>query len=139
MTLISVSQLPKTRLELRWRQIPRDEDGYTMVCDYELVLELDELDIRGEVYDDDGGLVRRDREKRLTLGGTRTTGNTQRLLRNGEIDTPFRDGSHILWDALKLKIPAFVVLDDMAMDVIENRRRIAFARGEEWPPRKAEP
>jgi hypothetical protein len=77
--LIPVSELPPTRLELRWRPIERDENGYTWFCDYDLVLELDELDIRGEVYDDEHNLIERKREKRTarTFNGTASASGCQ--------------------------------------------------------------
>lgn len=141
MALIPVAELPKTRLELRWRELTeterRDSDyySYTVACDYDLILELDEFDIRGEVRDDEGVLKDRLREKRLTLGGTRSTGTVEsRLnLEHGEIQTPFRDGSHILWDHLKLKLPAYAVVGEWAMDVVQWRQALAIARGEKWP------
>jgi hypothetical protein len=134
MALIPVSALPKTRLELRWRDIERDADGYDCFCDYDLVLELDALDIRGEVHDDEGNLLRREREKRLSLGGTRTTRSDYLVNhKHGEIRTPFRDHSHILWDSLKLKLPAYVVAGEWAMDVVQHRQALAISRGEVWP------
>lgn len=140
MALIKVTDLPATRLEMRWRPITEAErrDGddypYTVVCDYDLVLELDELDIRGEVYADDE-LVERKRETRVSLGGTRSTGTveTRLNLQRGEIQTPFRDGAHILWDQMKLRLPAYVVVGEWAMDVVAQRRSLAEERGEVWP------
>ena len=141
MALIKASDLPRTRLELRWRPIEEsdrhDDDAYpyTVMCDYDLVLELDELDIRGEVYNDAGELTERKREKRVSLGGTKSSGTVERRLNleRGEIDAPFRDGSHALWDHLKLKLPAYVVVGEWAMDLVQHRQAIALARGETWP------
>ncbi len=141
MPLIKASELPPTRLELRWRPVTEadrrdgDDYNYTVACDYDLVLELDELDIRGEVYDDAGNLTERKREKRVSLGGTRSTGTVERRLslERGEIETPFRDGSHALWDHMKLNLPAYVVAGEWAMDVVQFRQAIAIARGEKWP------
>lgn len=140
MPLIKTCELPATRLELRWRAITNAERGegdsfaYTVACDYDLVLELAETDIRGEVYVE-GELVDRKREKRIPLGVTKSTGTVEsRLsLEHGEIETPFRDGSHILWDHLKLKLPAYVVVGEWAMDVVQWRQALAISRGEKFP------
>lgn len=112
----------------------RDEDGYDMFCDYHLVLELEELDIRGEVYGDDHELLRREREKRVELGGTKTTRRRHLIsFERGEIDLPFRDCGHIQWDAKRLGLPAFVVWGEWAMDVLAWRKRKAAERGEAYP------
>ena len=114
--LIKADSLPKTRLELRWREV--DDPEWNMLCDYHLVLELDDLDIRGEVYDDDYNIIERETEKRVELGGTRTDRKRSPLdLERQSIETPFRDHSHITWDARRLKLPMFVVCDDWAMEI----------------------
>lgn len=117
--LIPSNTLPPTRLELRWRKVDNATDELNWFCDYHLVLELKELDIRGEVYGDDGQVVRRDREKRLELGGTRSTGNRGFVNHErGEIRTPYRDGAHIKWDGERLGLRMFVVHDEYAQELL---------------------
>lgn len=114
--LIPVNTLPRTRLELRWEHRPSDSE-WSLFCHYELVLELMEYDIRGEVYDDDGNLTERKREKRIELGGTKVGGTYRKRtnIEDGTIDTPFRDHTHIRQDALRLGLPAYVIEDGWAM------------------------
>lgn len=108
--LIPESELPKTRLELRWLRT----GGYTVICEYNLVIQLWRLDKRGEVLGDNDEIVRRNPELRHSLGSTRTS-QTGSFIRDGEIQTPFRDSSHIAWDSFVTGLPAFVVAEGLAM------------------------
>lgn len=113
--LLATSALPKTRLELRWEVRPEDTE-WPMFCHYELVLELMDYDIRGEVHDDSGNLIERKKELRVSLGGTKAGNNKSRVNRSeATIDTPFRDHTHIRQDALRLGLPAFVLAEGLAM------------------------
>lgn len=136
--LFPESELPRTRLELRWREIAETNDrgSWNYQCDYQLVLELDQWDMRGEVYDDDGNLVRRERQKVLTLGGCRSDRSRSPLdLGIREIDTPFRDGAHIQWDHLALgkAVPMFVVAEGWAMQLFLSDAEKRWAQREEAP------
>jgi hypothetical protein len=99
-----LSKLPAPRLQLTWQQTKPDSDGYNTICHYHLVLPVGKYDIRNpHEYKRDSFLL-------LDLGGTRSTGLIRdRIYPDGKIDTPFRDGSHIAWDAKKLSLPAYVV------------------------------
>ena len=46
--------LPVPRLQLRWAKAEPNDRSYEWACHYELVIPLDEYDIRREDYDDDG-------------------------------------------------------------------------------------
>jgi hypothetical protein len=118
MKLIPEQELPLTRLELRWRKVdPTDNEGYNALCEYNLVLELDPLDIRGEKYDE-YTLMFRSRAKVVPLGGTRTNWNGILNPERTEIRTPFRDSAHIKWDSKRLgNLPMFAVADGLAMQL----------------------
>jgi len=114
--LIPEAEMPHTRLELRWHKT--DDPEWRWRCDYNLVIELWDLDIRGEVYNDDDELLRREKEKCVNLGSTKSDGGHDRLdLRNQRIHEPFRDGAHIQWDNHRLggHLPMFVVCGGYAM------------------------
>lgn len=109
--------LPLPRLQLTWEKLAkRDEDGYTWMCKYEMLMPLPLHDIRNE---------RKWGFYAASLGGTRSdrSGPPDRW---GKLDTPFRDGAHIIWDAIHLGMPAFVVYEG-------KYRRLAGADSQ-WPP-----
>lgn len=89
--------LPCPRLQLRWEESGR-------ICHYEMVMELQEYDIRREWYDE-----KRSRFLSIPMGRTRTAPAQSPLLENGEIKTPYRDGCHIRWDMKHLRLPAYAV------------------------------
>lgn len=122
--IVPEQQIPTTRLELRWKRLDApDADGYTWLCEYNLILGFDELDIRGEVVDEEGILCFRSAAKVLSLGGTKTTGNGD-FVRNGEIRTPFRDGAHIQWDSKRLgDLPMFVIYEGKAQQILRKEER----------------
>jgi len=109
--------LPLPRLQLTWEKLPeRDDDGYTWLIKYELLIPLPTHDIRnGNKW---GFLA-------ASLGGTRTDrdGTPDRW---GKLDTPFRDGAHVTWDAIHLGVPAFVVWGDKYRRLDDGSRQ--------WPP-----
>ena len=117
--LINESELPHTRLEFRWTKT--DDAEYPWLCDYNLVIELWNLDIRGEVYDDNGELLRREKEKTFSLGQTKNSGGFGGRLdfTRQKIETPFRDSSHMQWDNKRLggNLPMFAVCDGRAMAI----------------------
>lgn len=104
---------------MRWRKIV-DPDGYNWACDYDLVLELDELDIRGEVWGDDEEILERRTEKRLTLGGCRSSRGRSPHYPEDGIETPYRDGAHIRWDQKRLGLPMFVVCEGVAQELLPD-------------------
>ena len=116
--LIREEEMPRTRLELRWSR--QDDPEWPWRCDYNLVLELWRLDIRGEVFDDAGMFLRHEKEKILCLGTTRADGRHNRLdAESQEIDTPFRDSSHIQWDNKRLggQLPMYAVCGGYAKKI----------------------
>lgn len=109
---VGLERLPAPRLQLTWQSTPTDADGYDAICHYHLVLPVDRHDIRNpHEHDRDSFLL-------LELGGTLSTGGNQdRVDPDGKIDTPFRDGSHIAWDAHRLNLPAYVVCGQSSMPI----------------------
>lgn len=107
-----LSALPSPRLQLTWQETKPDAEGYTATCHYHLVVPVGRYDIRNpHEYDWNSFLL-------LELGGTRSTNGIQnRVYPDGKIDMPFRDGSHIAWDAHRLNLPAFVVCGQKSMPI----------------------
>lgn len=111
--IIDAGTLPAPRLELRWR--PNDDAEWPLYCAYSLVLPLGEYDIRRE--NEDGTPVRN--EHAVEIGGTRSSGRMERCIRDGHIDTPFRDGAHAKWDRAHLGWPpVYAVAGDKAQLVV---------------------
>lgn len=108
--------LPLPRLQLTWEKLDKPVDGYNWECKYEMLMPLTKYDIRN---DDRWGFYA------AKLGGTRIDreGPPDRW---GKLETPFRDGAHVLWDAIHLGMPAFVVYGD-------KYRRVA-GPDSQWPP-----
>ena len=123
MSTFPESELPCPRLELRWEDQERDEDGYTVICHYNYVFPLRRLDIRAEkwVEDEDGERIEcgGNREQVVRIGYTRTTKTADiRLRDDGTIETPFRDGSHIQWDRRYFgNAPMYAVAAGQAMHI----------------------
>jgi hypothetical protein len=119
MPLFPESELPCPRLELRWVDQEPDEGGYTVVCEYSYVFPIAHLDCRAEGENADGEWahgVRR--EHRASIGKTRSTRTATDRIRGDEIDTPFRDGSHIHWDRPHFgNPPMFAVACGQAMRI----------------------
>lgn len=105
--------LPLPRLQLTWEKLPEPDKW---VCKYEMLMPLPKGDIRNE---------RKWGFLAASLGGTKV-GSSQGPVKLGKLDTPFRDGAHILWDAIHLAMPAFVVYGDMY-------RRLG-GPNDQWPP-----
>lgn len=104
--VIPADGLPTPRIELRWRDPKHEErikDGYTSVCDYDLVIGLREVDIR--VDDTDGRVCKGSREYRVNLGKTGSSGNAASRFHPDFIEGPFRDSSHAMWDGVQLGRP----------------------------------
>jgi len=52
------------------------------------------------------------------IGETRVSSKEGPVLKDGSIDTPFRDGVHIRGDAIELNLPAFVVFEDKSYQLV---------------------
>ena len=99
-------------LQLRWE--PNDgghgfdrKDGW--LCHYELVLPLDEFDVRRE--DEEGNDVRDSLV--IPIKGPSCRWGERSPCENGEFDAPYRDGAHSGWDSQRLGgIPIFVIAPD---------------------------
>jgi hypothetical protein len=93
---VAIAGLPIPRLQLTWHQINSGE----FLVTYDLVVPAERGDIR-------------DTERlgyicRPMSGGTKIgTGSPFRT--GNQLDTPYRDGAHIHMDALRLRLPAYVV------------------------------
>lgn len=101
--------LPAPRLQLRWRkptkrELARDSvahiNKFRWTCEYEIVLPLQENDIRRS---------KKRTELKLRIGRTfMSTGQPLTVF-----DPPFRDGAHAHWDSKALgDIPVYVINPD---------------------------
>lgn len=93
--------LPVPRLEIRWERDDVARSGYQWRANYNLVYRH----FLGDII-------------AVPLG--RTMVGCEHPVRNGKIDTPFRDGAHIRHDAAQLGLPAYSVCENIT-DVIETR------------------
>jgi len=105
------NKLPCPRLELLWNK----QEGIR-TCIYTLVIPLRESDLRRE---NSKGKDVRDVLK-LKIGKTIVDGGVS--VREGVVETPYRDGCHALWDSKALGIPAYAVCGD-TFTLIKPRRK----------------
>jgi hypothetical protein len=114
----NVDQLPAPRLQLRWAPSTIKPE-YNWECHYELVIPLDQYDVRAEQYDEDGEMMPEKIKEAVipmkppSLRGGETTPCT--VYQTGEryYDAPFRDGAHAWWDSKLLgNPPIFVIAPD---------------------------
>lgn len=103
--------LPVPRLQLVWLSgEPDAEQMVEEVCLYVMVFEVDKAD----------GRNLREWESPLTpftavvMGKTKCKGR----VRSDPLDTPFRDGCHIQWDAKRFQWPAFVTRGQMVRHLV---------------------
>lgn len=111
--IINASDMPAPRLELRWSKGNDLDfmDGWTIKCDYNIVLPLQGYDIRRE--DKDGAQTRS--EWTIQVCQTRSTGTLTDRMKYGFIDTPYRDSAHVKWDRRHLGWPpVYAVCGDKA-------------------------
>ena len=106
--------LPTPRLQLRWCKAEPNDRHYEWACHYELVIPLDEYDIRRETYDEDGNCTKGPRKaviamKPPTLRGSDST-PCQAQDGSRYYDAPYRDGAHANWDAAVLGNPPIYVI-----------------------------
>ena len=110
--IISVSDLPTPRLQLRWEKMKKQQDGYEWFCHYEMVMLLGPYDVRHKKEDEYSG---NSAEVLIQMpGGTFTDGVP---MTTDNLRIPFRDGAHIKWDAYQLEMRAFVVCGDSAKEL----------------------
>lgn len=103
--------MPCPRLEFRWEKTGDDWTSRTVT--YALVIPLQEHDIRRE--DEDGNKVRS--ELALEIGKTNCSGgNGHPPIHEGEVDTPYRDHAHAVWDreAMGGHLPIVAICGDVA-------------------------
>jgi hypothetical protein len=109
------SDLPAPRLELRWVNV--SGDWAEAHCIYELVMPLDEYDVRRTEEQGMKGKA----EMRIHIRTTKRTGSGRKPVWGVEVETPFRDGAHIRWDSAKLgNLPMFATCDGMVTQVLPN-------------------
>lgn len=107
--------MPAPRIQLRWERLTGRPD-WNWQCHYELVIRLDEHDVRRDYTDERG----RDRKRTelvaaLKPPSVRQTDGVPCTARTGERhrDMPFRDGMHAIWDAKQLGgLPIFCIAPD---------------------------
>lgn len=116
---IKKPKLPTPRLQLRWARSEYNEHWWE--CHYELVILLDEHDIRREVYRNGRLLAKKlPREYVVPIGGpTIRQGSGVPPCSVGDnryCDAPYRDGAHAQWDSKQLGDPPIYVIapDGMA-------------------------
>lgn len=86
---------------------------FVWYCEYYLNLPLEKGDIRLE--------GKKESYLKASLGGTTCTGNSKTQIRNdGSINTPWRDGKHIEWDAELLKLPMFVISEGKIQKLVRE-------------------
>jgi len=106
--MIDANRLPAPRLELRWHR--QNDQEWQWIVDYNLVLLLAPYDIRHTKKNEFSGKCH---EKQVRLGRTKV-GTEKTPDKYGRIETPFRDGVHIMHDAIQLRLPLYAVWDDKA-------------------------
>lgn len=106
--------LPAPRLQLRWALAEPNNRQYKWACHYELVIPLDEYDIRREEYDDEGNCTKGPRESVIAMKPPtlRGGGGTPCTAQDGTryYDAPYRDGAHAQWDAKSIGDPPIYVI-----------------------------
>ncbi len=94
----------ETRLQLRWEQGSKKGEW---LCHYELILPLDEHDVRKEISNTDHLVIP---IKEPTVRTSTSTPCFQKGIDGAFADTPYRDGAHAIWDSKKLgDLPIYVV------------------------------
>lgn len=117
-------KLPTPRLQLRWA--PSEYPDWQWQCHYELVIHLQEGDIRRNIYKNDRLLTKKlpkelaiEMKKPSVRNGTNTPCegfNFERFC-----DAPYRDGAHAKWDAEQLKLPVYVIAPDGMTFLVEDK------------------
>lgn len=108
--------LPSPRLQLRWDFAPKDlakERSCKYQCHYELVLPLQEHDIRAEIYKGERVVGKRTELVVPIKQGQLRDCAMEPCVWKDEFyyfDPPFRDGAHAMWDAKLLGNPPIIVI-----------------------------
>lgn len=119
------------RLELSWTK--DDDSGERWTCNYDLVLPLGEVDCRG-TFDQKAQKrpkahyrvwLDKDNCKRIPLGRTGSSGKARhtQLWPDGHMNTPFRDGVHIGWDAEQLGLRKFVRCGEDIREIVADEAK----------------
>jgi len=93
---VALAGLPIPRLQLTWHQLSAGE----WLVTYDLIVPVEPGDIRDE---ERLGYICR------PMSGGGKIGTTSPFRDGNELSTPFRDNAHIHMDALRLRLPAYVV------------------------------
>lgn len=120
--MTDINALPKPRLQLRWRKPnAREMKKKTGLgappdwfCEYDLILPLEEHDIRRKKGRD---------FLAVSLGGTYSQTTAREMT-----DSPYRDGAHASWDSKALGgLPVIVIgSDGVARRKIQNSDGIGY-------------
>lgn len=107
-------ELVAPRLQLRWAPTAPNDRAYPWECHYELVMPLREIDIRRDVYNEDGEKIGEVSELVVELKPPtrRYSDMTPCQAQDGSCyyDEPYRDGAHAQWDAEALGgLPIYVI------------------------------
>lgn len=92
--------LPVPRLEIRWSEMPKDENGYSIQAQYSLVYRH----LLGQICF-------------IPLGLTRSSGSLANRTREG-VETPFRDGAHLANEMKQLNLRAFAICGNQVEEIL---------------------
>ena len=113
---IDPEDMPLTRLQLTWERTTHPY--WKWKCWYEMFIPIEKYDIRKDFT-----------KKRRMRFGYRTPGAVTYVLGYTKIgtegpprmpDMPFRDGCHAAWDSTNTGMPAFVVHNDNAYEILDS-------------------
>ena len=116
---MNINKLPCPRLQIVWEKDPESEYPNAHIATYELIIHEGEVcrgDIRANDKDDrpSAGVIK------VELGKTKTSGGGSHIDADGNVNTPFRDGVHMLRDAASLKLPMFAIYEDNVSIIKQN-------------------
>lgn len=97
--------LPVPRLEVRWKKC--GDSWYERTAVYSLVRQW---------FVNEPPMA-------VPLSSTRCSGGNGRRPLNfdGTVDLPYRDGAHIYWDMMNLRLPAFAICEEVVTDLSTKR------------------
>jgi len=118
-----IKQLPTPRMQILWTHGKNDKE---LIATYELVLHEGDVckgDIRANDKDDRPSC----NPIKVRFGETKVTGGRGTpIMQDGTLDTPFRDGVHMLRDASALNLPMYVIYEDQIEQIPEaHKERVA--------------
>jgi hypothetical protein len=106
--------------------------SHELLCEYYLNVPCNDTDIRLE------GLPKSEQKlKRLKIPmypgwngkgspGTRRSSSSPTAIHGDKIDTPYRDGAHMTWDAERLKLPMYVIAEGKVQEMRPERFAIVI-------------